>query len=268
MDRATTQAISATHSRSTARSPQLRILILEDVKADAELMVRALRGAGLQFAAHHVARKESFCQQLDTFAPDLVLSDYELPRYSGMEAIADVRDHCPATPVIIVTGAVGDETAVDCIEAGAEDYVLKDHLARLPAAVSKALERKSDRERRKAAEATVALLSRDVEASPGAAPITGLPDHTQLVSRLGAIIEAAGGWHDHVAVVSLNLDRFRVINHSFGYEAGDELLVEVARRVGGCLRRESTLSRPADIVARIGADEFRMARLERLEFAQ
>jgi len=106
----TSQDRSTSHDRSTHRNEQLRILILEDVKADAELMVRALRRSGLEFAAHYVAGKESFHHQLDEFVPDLVLSDYEMPRYNGMDAIADVHERCPATPVIIVTGALNITT--------------------------------------------------------------------------------------------------------------------------------------------------------------
>jgi len=188
----TSTARTKSHVRSTRRNRQLRILILEDVKADAELMVRALRRSGLEFAAHYVAGKESFHRQLDEFVPDLVLSDYEMPRYSGMDAIADVHAHSPDTPVIIVTGAVSDETAVDCIEAGAEDYVLKDHLARLPTAVAKALERRSEHHRRVEAEATVARLSEGVEPSVATAPITKLPDHGLLVERLGELLGGGG----------------------------------------------------------------------------
>lgn len=75
--------------------------------ADAELMVRTLRVSGLEFTAHYAVDRGSFRRELADFSPHLVLSDYEMPRYSGMEALADVQERSPATPVIIVTDAVG-----------------------------------------------------------------------------------------------------------------------------------------------------------------
>ncbi|MFQ5679946.1 MAG: putative bifunctional diguanylate cyclase/phosphodiesterase [Gemmatimonadota bacterium] len=87
-------------------------------------------------------------------------------------------------------------------------------------------------------------------------PLTGLPNRDLLLDRLTSALDRSGRQNAQVAVLTLNLDRFKVINYSLGHHAGDELLVEVSRRVGSCLRREDTVSRAGGTVSRIGADEF------------
>jgi PAS domain S-box-containing protein len=130
----------------------LRILILEDVAADAKLMERELRGAGLEFVARCVETEPDFLAALEEFRPEIVLSDYSLPSFNGIDAVRLVQQRSPATPVIIVTGSLSDETAATCIKVGAVDYVLKERLGRLPAAVRGALERRRFEEDRRRAE--------------------------------------------------------------------------------------------------------------------
>jgi CheY-like chemotaxis protein len=136
----------------TASAYALKILILEDVPTDAELMQRALRKAGLDFTARRVDNRAGFIEALETFAPDIVLSDYRLPGFNGTEAVAHVRHVHPEMPVVIVSGVLGDEGAVALLKAGAADYVLKGNLARLPAAVERAISVEHGIRARKAAE--------------------------------------------------------------------------------------------------------------------
>ncbi len=119
----------------------LRILILEDVQMDAELVEYELERARIPFAARRVDTRESFLRELDAFAPDLILSDYTLPRFDGMTALSLARDLAPAVPFLIVTGSVNEETAVGCMKAGATDYLLKSNLARIGPAIEGALAR-------------------------------------------------------------------------------------------------------------------------------
>jgi len=86
--------------------------------------------------------------------------------------------------------------------------------------------------------------------------VADLPGHAVLIERLGQALEGAGASVAEIAVVAVNIDRFRVINHRFGHDAGDRFLVEVARRLAACLRRQDAVIRSSDTVARIGADEF------------
>ena len=109
----------------------LRILILEDNPADAELEQRRLAGAGLDFTAVVVDTAPAYEQQIDAFRPDVILADFSLPDFSGEGAIKIAQERCPDTPVIVVSGAIGDEAAVELIRQGATDYILKDRPARL-----------------------------------------------------------------------------------------------------------------------------------------
>src|SRR5688572_23025483 len=119
----------------------LRILILEDVPMDAELVEYELERARISFEARRVDTRESFLHELEAFRPDVVLSDYTLPRFDGMSALSLARERAPALPFLIVTGSVNEETAVGCMKAGATDYLLKSNLARIGPAIEAALER-------------------------------------------------------------------------------------------------------------------------------
>ncbi|MHB1193636.1 MAG: hybrid sensor histidine kinase/response regulator [Longimicrobiales bacterium] len=130
----------------------IRILILEDLPEDAEIAERVLLREGLSFKSMRVDTGETFVRALQDFAPDVVLCDYCLPGLNGLEALALAKETAPQVPVIIFTGAVSEETAVACLKAGAVDYVLKDRLSRLPAAVEAALAGRKERQARASAE--------------------------------------------------------------------------------------------------------------------
>jgi len=119
----------------------LRILMVEDNPSDALLVERELREQVPPPVFHRVETETEFLQGLAEWSPDLVLSDYNLPAFDGMRALRLAQEHAEHLPVIIVTGAINEETAVECMKAGAVDYVLKDNLGRLPLAVTSALER-------------------------------------------------------------------------------------------------------------------------------
>jgi PAS domain S-box-containing protein len=134
------------------QAEELRILILEDVPSDAALEVDELRDAGLIFFMLRVDTREAFVKALDEFNPDIVLADYKLPAYDGREALEYACRVHPQIPVIIVTGALGDEAAVELLKLGARDYVLKGSLARLAPAIKRALSEERDIRNRKLVE--------------------------------------------------------------------------------------------------------------------
>jgi len=135
-------------------SDQIRILVIEDSPADAELEERELRRSGLEFSARRVDALPALSAALADFRPDLIIADFTLPGFTAMDVLALVYELSPETPVIVVTGSVNEETAADCIKAGAADYVLKGHLARLAPAARAALDhRRALEERAKAEEA-------------------------------------------------------------------------------------------------------------------
>ena len=131
---------------------ELHILIVEDVSADAELMEYELQNAGIVFLAKRVETEETYLMELTTFSPDVILSDYALPAFDGAAAFRLALDRVPDTPFIFVTGALGEEMAIDLLKQGATDYVLKNRLSRLPIAVSRALREARERKERKRAE--------------------------------------------------------------------------------------------------------------------
>ncbi len=130
----------------------LRILLLEDVPSDAELEEAELRDAGLAFRALRVDTRMAFEQALDEFKPDIILADYRLPNYNGREALEYVRRTHPYIPCIMVTGALGDEAAVELLKLGARDYILKDSLARLAPAIQRTMSEEMGIRNRKLAE--------------------------------------------------------------------------------------------------------------------
>lgn len=139
---------------------ELRILILEDTPSDAELEELELQEAELTPTIRRVDTRKAFEQALADFKPNLVLADYRLPAYSGREALEYAHRTHPEIPVIMVTGALGDEAAVELLKQGAMDYVLKDHLVRLAPAIRRALsEVRSIRERKIAEEKYRALFA-------------------------------------------------------------------------------------------------------------
>ena len=119
---------------------------------DAELVEYELERARIPFAARRVDTRESFLRELDEFRPDLILSDYTLPRFDGMTALSLARERVPSVPFLIVTGSVNEETAVGCMKAGATDYLLKSNLARIGPAIEGALARVRARDEKARAE--------------------------------------------------------------------------------------------------------------------
>ncbi|MFZ0299250.1 MAG: response regulator, partial [Candidatus Sulfotelmatobacter sp.] len=135
---------------------KLRALLVEDNALDAALVVRALNKDGFNVTADVVQDEATFTRVLRANPPEVVLADYNLPNWKGMEALAVLRREGLDIPMILVSGALGDVNAVECIKQGATDYVLKDGLARLPEVVRRALREKSERTWRRQAEEDLA----------------------------------------------------------------------------------------------------------------
>lgn len=129
-----------------------RVLVLEDLPTDAGLTVREVRRVCPDSDIRVVETRHDFEQALASFHPDIVLSDYKLPGFDGMAALELARKHDPDLPFIIVTGSINEETAVECMKAGAWDYVIKEHLRRLGPAFQNAMSRKRLRSERRLAE--------------------------------------------------------------------------------------------------------------------
>jgi PAS domain S-box-containing protein len=114
---------------------KLKILFVEDVKTDAELIWREIEKNNILFSKLIVDNTEEYLKCLKDFEPDLIISDYSLPRFDGMTALKLRNEQTPLIPFILVTGSVNEEVAVECMKAGADDYILKDNLSRLGPAI-------------------------------------------------------------------------------------------------------------------------------------
>ncbi len=127
------------------KSDSIRILFVEDIEVDMELALRELQKENFNITWIRVETREDFLHQLLHFDPDIIISDYSMPTFDGLEALKITLAHAPGIPVILFTGSINEETAVACIKAGATDYVLKDKMKRLPFAVREALIQKEIR---------------------------------------------------------------------------------------------------------------------------
>ncbi len=132
-------------------SESLRFLFLEDSYEDTLLAVKELRRAGFIFEWERVDTEAAFRDRLET-QPDLILADYALPQFDGLRALRIVRERGLDTPFILISGSIGEDQAVAVLQQGADDYLLKDRLARLASAIQRALERKRVRDEKRRAE--------------------------------------------------------------------------------------------------------------------
>jgi two-component system cell cycle sensor histidine kinase/response regulator CckA len=154
----------------------LKVLIVEDNPADAELLLRELRRAGFEPDWHQVDTEEGFRAHLND-GLDLVLSDYEMPQFNGLAALKILREGGRQIPFILVSGTIGEDTAVMAMKQGAADYLLKDRLARLGQAVGHALEQTRLQQEHDSAERALRLFRALVDQSNDAVevidPVTG-----------------------------------------------------------------------------------------------
>ncbi|MEA3193505.1 MAG: diguanylate cyclase [Betaproteobacteria bacterium] len=213
---------------------RLRVLHVEDNPLDAQLIARAFADAGYDV---HWLRAETEAEYESALAasPEVVIADYHLPQFTGLRALEILKRAKLEIPFILVSGTVGEEKAVEAIRLGADDYLLKDRLGRLSSAVERALERLADKRARAAAEYYD--------------PLTGLPNRALFHERLKVQLQDAGREQGRIALLILDIERFRTINETLGRQAGDAILQEIANRVRQGLQ-------PSNWVARIGADHF------------
>jgi diguanylate cyclase (GGDEF)-like protein len=220
----------------------LNLLLLEDSPNDAELILDVLQEAGFSVASRRVDSQDEYLRALDQ-PTDFILSDFSMPQFTAHDALRLMKERGLDIPFIVVSGCIGEDMAVECMKAGATDYLLKDRLARLGHSVSQALERKRLIEEKHQAEQRLFLETFHDS-------LTGLPNRALFLDRLDRVYQQSRRQSSHLfALLYLNLDGFRVVRDSLGPAAADRLLIEVSQRI---LRRV----RSADTVARMEGDEF------------
>ncbi len=220
----------------------LRVLIVEDSEDDAALLSRELRRGGYDLTYERVDTAATMIAALENQTWDIVFSDHSMPHFSGTEALAIMRERGLDLPFIFVSGTIGEDNAVAAMKVGAHDYIMKGNLKRLVPAVDRELRESKVRQERKRAEETIRHLAYYD-------PLTDFPNRTLLHDRLQQAIVNAQRDHRQIALLLMDLDRFKEINDTLGHRRGDILLKNVGLRIQGVLRA-------SDTIARLGGDEF------------
>ena len=216
----------------------LKVLVLEDSADDTQLLLLQLEQEGIEVEWQRVETEADFRAALDAH-PDLILADYSLPNYRGLTALGEIHERGLDIPFIIVSGSIGEELAVECLRLGAADYLLKDRLARLGLAVTRAVELARLRvEQRQAEERLRRMATHD--------SLTCLYNRIYFEEEMARVER---GRMFPVSVVVADVDGLKPINDTYGHAVGDEVLRRAAMALRSAFRAE-------DVIARIGGDEF------------
>ena len=260
---------------------KLRILNLEDSQDDSELIHLCLLREGIECDLVRVETREDFAAAVRRDGFDLILADYSLPLFDGLSALKMAKETCPEVPFIFVSGVIGEEGAIETLKQGATDYVLKDRLSRLATAIRRALLEVEEQTRLRQAEKELEKYRKHLEElvkertaelnmvneklqlelaertkleeKLHAASITD--ELTGLLNRRGFLIlaqkhfELAERNKKTFAILFLDLNGMKKINDEFGHREGDRALIDVSHVLKRTFRK-------ADIIARIGGDEF------------
>ena len=220
----------------------VKLLFVEDVEDDMLLILRELRQGGLKPDYQRVDAARTLEAALAEGGWDIVVTDHNLPSFDSRAALEIVRSHDPDLPVIIVSGTIGEEMAVEAMRLGAKDYIMKSSLRRLAPAIRRELDDAGARHARRPAEAAIQHLAMHDS-------LTGLSNRTSFLAALEGLLEQAR--HDDVrhSLLFLDLDQFKIVNDTCGHLAGDEMLRQLSDVLHAPIRT-------SDLLARVGGDEF------------
>jgi diguanylate cyclase (GGDEF)-like protein len=220
----------------------IRVLFVDDSEDDVILLRRHLKKAQYHCHYHRVDTQDSLVESLASDEWDLVISDHTMPTLDSTQVLEIVKSINPELPVIIVSGEIGEDLAIESMAIGADDYVMKDNLKRLIPVIEREISGAHHRRARQRAESQLRHMAFND-------PLTNLPNRHEF-NRI-----CQSSWRDSKTnktihtLVYLDLDQFKVINDTCGHIAGDELLMQLA------VVLKSKVSSNG-LLARLGGDEF------------
>ena len=180
----------------------VRILLVEDMPTEAEITIRQVRKGGIACTWQRVETEVALRDALRDFQPNIILSDFALPQFTGLGALATAREVAPDLPFIFVSGTIGEERAIEALRCGAMDYVLKGNLNRLTPAISRALDEAAARIERRRQEAQIARLTRVLRLLSGInAAVVRIHDQRELFGEACRLAITVGGYA--TAIVAL-----------------------------------------------------------------
>jgi diguanylate cyclase (GGDEF)-like protein len=214
-------------AQSRAAGGEVRILVVEDVSAEAEFTIRYVRKGGIQCVWHRVDTELALRDALRDFQPNVILSDFALPRFDGLAALTIARAVAPDLPFIFVSGTIGEERAIEALRCGAVDYVLKSNLSRLAPAVTRALDEAAARVERRRQEAQIARLTRVLRMLSGVNGVVfRIRDRNELFGEACRLAVTVGGYA--TAIVMLQQPGTRTIQ-TVACTGVDEEATEILR---------------------------------------
>jgi diguanylate cyclase (GGDEF)-like protein len=212
------------------RNKELRVLLIEDSKPDAELTIRRLTAAGFSCSYRCVVNENDMRRELQDWRPDFILSDFSVPGFNGMSALAIARVEAAGVPFIFLSGTIGEERAIEALKCGAIDYVLKSSPKRLVPAVERALADAELRRTSQLAEQQVARLTGVLQMLSGInAALIRIKDRDELLNETCRLAHRVGGYA--IAMVALINPTTRMARpvgwagYDFLARAGDEFPV-------------------------------------------
>ncbi|MDK9556204.1 EAL domain-containing protein [Marinobacter sp. M216] len=221
---------------------RLRVLLVEDSEDDAFLLLRTLKKGGIEPDYQMVDTESAMEAALTTSEWDLVITDHSLPGFTSFRVLELARQFAADLPVIIVSGLIGEDVAVKAMKAGAQDYIMKNNLARLIPAIHREMREVTVRLAKKEAESTLQHMAYHDS-------LTDLVNRREFERQLDEALHDSRKSARDCVLLYLDLDQFKIINDTCGHRAGDELLKQLAKLLGQNLRANDTL-------ARLGGDEF------------
>lgn len=220
----------------------LNVLIVDDCQDDALLLVRELRKGGYEPQYTIAETRDAFVSALEGGHWQLIITDHKMPGFDSSDVLETIQKKGIDAPVIIVSGTIGEETAVRAMKAGAHDYIMKDNLNRLVPAIERELRDAETRRARIQAEQALSHMAYHDS-------LTNLLNRSMFHARLEQSLQSARHEDSLMALLFVDLDRFKIINDTYGHTVGDMLLQSAAERLRSSVRRY-------DVLARYGGDEF------------